>query len=70
MPSFSPELIRIMRAVLEEVMTKVPLEKTAPGIKAHLAESILKAAAEGQTSYESLMAAAVDQLPAILSTFL
>jgi hypothetical protein len=69
MPTFSPELIQTMRAALEEAMTKVPLEQATPGIKAHLAECILNAAAEGQTSYESLMAAAADQLSTILSTF-
>jgi hypothetical protein len=67
MPAFSPELIQIMRAALEEAMTKVPLGQATPGIKAHLAERILKAAAEGQTSYEGLMAAATGQLQTILS---
>ena len=55
MPSYSPELIETMRAALDEVMT------------AYLAECILKAAAEGQTSYESLMTAASDQIPTSLS---
>ena len=67
MPSYSPELVETMRAALDEVMTKIPPEKATPAIKAYLAECILKAAAEGQTSYESLMAAASDQLPTILS---
>ena len=67
MPSFSPELIQIMRAALDEVMTKVPLEQATPGIKAALAECILKAAAEGQTSYEGLIAAGFAQIQTILS---
>jgi hypothetical protein len=67
MPAFSPELIQIMRAALEEVMTRVPLEKATPGLKAHMAELILKAAAEGQTSYDGLIAAASDQIQAVLS---
>jgi hypothetical protein len=67
MPSYSPELIEIMRAALDEVMTKVPLEQATPGIKAALAECILKAAAEGQTSYDGLIAAASDQIQTILS---
>ena len=66
MPSYSPELIQIMRAALDEVMTKVPLEQATPGIKAALAECILKAAAEGQTSYEGLIAAGA-QIQTILS---
>ncbi len=67
MPSYSPELIQTMRAALDEVMTKVPLEQATPGIKAALAEYILKAAAEGQTNYESLVAAASDQIHTALS---
>jgi hypothetical protein len=34
MPSYSPELIQTMRAALDEVMTKIPLEQATPGIKA------------------------------------
>ena len=49
MPSFSPALIQTMRAALDEVMTKIPLEQATPGIKASLAECILKTAAAGQT---------------------
>jgi hypothetical protein len=56
-----------MRAALDEVMTKISPEQATPATKAYLAECILKAAAEGQTSYESLMAAALDQIPTILS---
>jgi hypothetical protein len=33
-----------------------------PTIKAYLAECILKAAAQGQTSYDGLVATAVDQI--------
>lgn len=65
MPVYSPELIQVMRAALEEVMTKIP--NATPGIKAHMAEIILKAAAEGQTTYESLIATASDQIQAVIS---
>jgi hypothetical protein len=58
MPSYSPELIQIMRAALDEVMTKIPVDQVTPGLKAHMAEVILTAAAEGQTSYEGLLASA------------
>jgi hypothetical protein len=67
MPSYSPELVQTMRAALEEVMTRIPPEQATPGIKAHMAELILKAAAEGQTSYEGLLAAASGQIQTILS---
>jgi hypothetical protein len=32
MPSYSPELIQTMRAALDEVMTKIPLEHATPGM--------------------------------------
>jgi hypothetical protein len=67
MPSYSPELIQTMRAALDEVTTKIPAEQVTPGIKSHVAEVILKAAAAGQTSYEGLIASASDQIQTILS---
>jgi hypothetical protein len=70
MPNFDPELVRLMRSVLEEIMTRVPLDYSTSATKAYLAEGILKAAAQGQTSYEELMAAAADQIPAVLSVFI
>jgi hypothetical protein len=54
-------------AALDEVMTKIPLEQATPGIKAAMAECILKAAANGQTSYDGLIAAASEQIQTILS---
>jgi hypothetical protein len=67
MPTFGLELVSTMRSALEQAMTMVPAEKATTGIKAHLAECILKAAAEGVTSFEGFMAAASEQLPSILS---
>ena len=67
MAAFNPELVRLMRMVLEEVMTRVPMEQATPGIKAHLAEIILKTAAQGETSYDGLIAAASSQIHAIVS---
>ena len=61
MPQFDAELVHLMRTALEEIMTRVPVEYSTPAIKAYLAECILKAAAQGQTSYDGLLAAAVDQ---------
>jgi hypothetical protein len=69
MPTFSPELVQTMRAALEEAMTKVPVEQATPEIKTHVAQCILQAAAEGQTSYEGLIAAAANQVTTILATF-
>jgi hypothetical protein len=67
MPSYDPELIQTMREVLDEVMAIIPADQTTPEIKAHLAELILKAAADGQTSYDELHAAASAQADRLLA---
>jgi len=67
MPSYSPELIHSMRAALNEVMATIPVDQATPGVKAYMAEIILKAAAEGQTNYEVLLAAASEQIQTVLS---
>ena len=67
MPCYGPELIQTMRTVLEEVMTRIPIEQATPSVKVHMAEFILKAAAEGQTSYDALLTSAWTQIPTILS---
>jgi hypothetical protein len=69
MPQFDPQLVGLMRSALEDVMTRVPLEYATPATKAYLAECILKAAAQGQTSYNDLVTAAADQIQVILSLF-
>jgi hypothetical protein len=69
MPQFDAELVHLMRTALEEIMTRVPVEYSTPAIKAYLAECILKAAAQGQTSYDGLLAAAADQIQSALSLF-
>ena len=69
MPTYSPELVQTMRAALEETMTRVPAEQATAGLKAYVAQCILKAAADGQTSYDGLIAAAAGQLQTILSMF-
>jgi len=67
MPSYSPELIQIMRAALDEAASKIPVDQVTPAIKAQMAEFILKAAAEGQTGYEELLKTALEQIQAVLS---
>jgi hypothetical protein len=67
MPSYSPELIQVMRTALEDVVTRIPVDHVTPAIKAQIAQVILKAAAEGQTSYDGLVATAAAQIQAIMS---
>jgi hypothetical protein len=60
MARFDPGLVYLVRKALEESVTRVPVEYSTPAIKAYLAECILEAAAQRQTSYDGLGAAAVD----------
>jgi hypothetical protein len=69
MQQFDPQLIQVMRGVLEDIMTRVPTEQSTQAVKAYLAECILKAAAQGHTSYDALMAVAADRMHVILSLF-
>jgi len=67
MADYSPELIRVMQTALDDVRTKVPADQATQGIKLQMAEFILKAAAEGQTTYDGLLAATSDQVQIIVS---
>jgi hypothetical protein len=67
MPVFNPELITLMRTVLDDAMLLMPPSVSNATTKTLLAESILKAAAQGQTSYNELFAAASGQIQTILS---
>lgn len=67
MPQFDPELIAIMKQVLEDTMTRVPAECSTPAAKAYFAEYILRAAAQGKTSYDALMVAAADHIEVFVS---
>ena len=67
MPQFDPALIEIMKRVLEDTMTRVPSQHSTPAAKAFFAECILKAAAQGKTSYDALIVAAADQIDVFVS---
>jgi hypothetical protein len=67
MTYFSPELIATMRVVLDDVVSRVPVEQVTSGMKVRLAEFILKAAEEGHTSYDTLFAAAYSKIETVLS---
>ncbi|PDT76889.1 hypothetical protein [Bradyrhizobium sp. C9] len=64
---FSSELIQTMRDALDTVMASVPADQPVFGLKAAVAECILRAAAHGQTSFDGLVASASDQLQSIIS---
>jgi len=69
MPQFTPRLIQDMRNALEDVMTRVPPAYVTAAVKVYLAECILKAAAQGHTSYNELVTAAADQIQTAISLF-
>ena len=69
MPQFDPELIEVLKNVLEDIMTRVPSEHSTPAAKAYFAEFILKAAAQGQTSYDGLLATAAEQIEVFVALF-
>jgi hypothetical protein len=64
---YSSELIHTMRQALETVMASVPAHQSVFGLKAAVAECILKAAAHGQTPYDGLVTSASDQIQAMIS---
>ncbi|HAR27963.1 MAG TPA: hypothetical protein DCS46_26875, partial [Bradyrhizobium sp.] len=51
---FSAELIQTMRDALDTVMASVPADQSVFGLKAAVAECILRTAAHGQTSFDGL----------------
>ena len=69
MPQFDRELVALMRTALDEVMSTVPQEIATAATKALLAECILKAAAQGHTAYNELLAAATDNIQNIMTMF-
>jgi hypothetical protein len=69
MAKIDPQFVDVMRRALEEVMTKVPLEYSTSSTKAYLAECILKAAAQGRTTFDELVVAASAQIQSALSLF-
>jgi hypothetical protein len=67
MAALDPRLVQAMRDALDEVMTRVPSEYATLETKTYLAEYILRVAAQGQTTYNELVAAAADQIQIIMS---
>ena len=64
---YSSELIQTMRDALDTVMASVPADQSVFGLKAAVAECILRAAAHGQTSFDGFVASGSDQLQSIIS---
>jgi hypothetical protein len=65
MRSNRAELIKQMRDVLDEMIPVIPVDDRTSALVARIGECILKAAAEEQASYETLLAAASAEMGAI-----
>jgi hypothetical protein len=60
-----PELIKQMTDVLDEIIPAIPVDDGISALVTRIGECILKAAAEKQASYETLLAAASAEMGAI-----
>jgi hypothetical protein len=65
MRSTRPELIKQMTDVLDEIIPAIPVDDRTSALVARIGECILKAAAEEQASYETLLAAASAEMGTI-----
>ena len=65
MRSDRPELIKQMTDVLDEIIPAIPVDDRTLALVARIGECILKAAAEEQASYETLLAVASSEMGAI-----
>jgi hypothetical protein len=57
--AFQPELIQLMKTVLDEVALSIPEGKRTSAVKAEIASQILACAAKGERSKEALKVAAL-----------
>jgi len=65
MPIYSPELVKLMTNVLDEIIPTIAINDETPALITHIATRILNAASEGHTSYERLLATAFAELSAV-----
>jgi hypothetical protein len=59
---FSPDLIQLMRTVLEDAVAALPEAKRTSAVKAEMACAILAAAGKGERNPEALRRLAVESL--------
>lgn len=58
MRSYSPEILKRVTDALDEIIPTLPVDPGMPALIAQIGERILETAAEGQASYENLLAVA------------
>lgn len=59
---FDPETIVLMRSVLQQAVTSLPVHHRTPSNQTAVASRILTTAADGHKSQELLLAAALDEI--------
>jgi hypothetical protein len=59
--NFSPELIAVMKSVLDTAVHRIEQSHRTPATKAKMAQRIVTTASEGVTDAHVLMSAAVDE---------
>jgi hypothetical protein len=65
MRSNTPDLVKQMTDVLDEIIPAIPIDDSTSALVARIGECILKAAAKERASYETLLAAASAEMGAI-----
>jgi hypothetical protein len=60
LPNFDQEMVTMMRSVLDAAVGQIDVVNRTPATKAKMAERILKAASDGVTDNEALIAIAVE----------
>jgi hypothetical protein len=58
---FAPELVSIMRSVLDTAVDQIDKAHRTPATKARMAERILRTVSEGVTDVQELIIAAVEE---------
>ncbi len=60
-PKFNPELVDMLRAVLDQAVTRISVENRTPATKARMAQRIVQSAAAGMIDAGDLVSAAVEE---------
>jgi hypothetical protein len=58
--NFDPEMVSMMRSVLDAAVDQIDRDNRTPATKAKMAETILRAASDGVTDNEALTAIAIE----------
>jgi hypothetical protein len=60
-PTFSPELVTLMRSALDTAVDQIDQPRRTPATKAKMAQRIVKTACNGVTDLHALTSAALDE---------